>query len=568
MQPTRTARLISQNIRRNFGDFSMSAIGIIIGIATLSFFVGLRNGVKRWIHSADILPLNKVELVPPKSTIDGVMKLKTPITDDVVERIRNRKEVMAAYPKMKFAFPGLARGGKSLFGQDIQIEFIGDGIDPALVAGEKYKEPLFFKDFWKDENPKQTCRLDSECPGGRSCNARTRSCTECDGDSECAEKQVCDPITRMCLPRVSCRPKDPFLRDRDGSYVKDEQGAQIRKATPNEDCWHVSSRLTCDVRRSLCTNHCTHDDQCGKFYYCDTSLTNTCYRAVPALISRYIIEMYNGNIAPGRNWPKINDFIASQFFGLTLTALIGDSVMGASRKDIVVRKVQLVGISRAAIALGVTVPLGYVQRWNQALAIRDDDSKEILPSERHKFETYSSVVVWLRAKEDVSSFVHFSRHTLHLEQSDSSAEMVGQFIDFVGLLLSIVSLVILIISAINISHTYYMIISERRREIGVMRAVGANRWDIRFLFIGEAGILGLVGGSLGLALGRSLAYLVDLISKTMVAEFMFKPKTYFDFPWWVWVGAIGFGMLFCLLGTIFPANRAAKMEPAHALVVQ
>jgi ABC-type antimicrobial peptide transport system permease subunit len=49
---------------------------------------------------------------------------------------------------------------------------------------------------------------------------------------------------------------------------------------------------------------------------------------------------------------------------------------------------------------------------------------------------------------------------------------------------------------------------------------------------------------------------------------MFKPKTYFDFSWWVWLGAIGFGMLFCLLGTVFPSNRAAKMEPAHALVVQ
>ncbi|MDY0001838.1 MAG: FtsX-like permease family protein, partial [Polyangia bacterium] len=509
-----------------------------------------------------------VELVPPKSTIDGVMKLKTPITDEVVSQIRSRHEVMAAYPKMKFAFPGLARGGKSLFGQDIQIEFIGDGIDPALVADEKYKDPLFFKDFWKDENPKQGCRLDSECPAGRACNQSTRSCSECSGDAECGPDNLCDPTTRMCLPRATCWPRDPFVKNQDGSYATNDNGAKIRKTSPDADCWQVSGRLHCDSSRNLCTNSCQRDEQCGKFYYCDSSLTSTCYRAVPALISRYIIEMYNGNIAPGRNWPKINDFIASQFFGLTITALIGDSVMGASRKDILVRKVQLVGISRAAIGLGVTVPLGYVKRWNEALAIRDDASKEILPSERHKFETYSSIVVWLRSKNDVSSFVHFSRNTLNLEQSDSSAEMVGQFIDFVGLLLSIVSLVILIISALNISHTYYMIISERRREIGVMRAVGANRWDIRFLFIGEAGILGLAGGSIGLGLGRFLAYIVDLISKNFVAEFMFKPKTYFDFAWWVWVGAIAFGMLFCLLGTVFPANRAAKMEPAHALVVQ
>ncbi len=567
MQLLKTSRLIGKNIRRNFGHFSMSAIGIIIGIASLSFFVGLRNGVKEWIHSDDILPLNKVEIIPPKSTLKG-QKLRTPITDAVVKAIRNRKEVVAAYPKMKFAFPGLARGGRTLFGQTIQIEFIGDGIDPSLVADEHYKKPLIFKDFWAEQNPRIYCKLDSECPTGQDCNPATHSCTQCHEDSECGTGKVCEPTTRICIPSAACWPDDPYLRNQDGSYVKNKQGKRIRKHSKNEDCWHVSGHLRCDLKRHRCTDTCVRDDQCGKYNYCDTSVTRTCYRAVPALVSRYLIEMYNGNIAPGRNWPRIDDFIASQFFGLTITAVIGDSVMGAKRKNVRVRKVQLVGISRKAIALGVTVPLGYVKRWNRALAIRDSQTQKILPSERFKFETYSSVVVWLRAKEDVSSFVHYCRKSLYLDQADSSAEMVGQFIDFVGLLLGIVSLVILIISAINIAHTYYMIISERRREIGVMRAVGANRWDIRLLFVGEASLLGLIGGSLGLAIGRGLAALVDFISRNFVAEFMFKPKTYFDFTWWVWVGAVGFGVLFCLIGTIFPANQAAKMEPAHALVVR
>ena len=71
-------------------------------------------------------------------------------------------------------------------------------------------------------------------------------------------------------------------------------------------------------------------------------------------------------------------------------------------------------------------------------------------------------------------------------------------------------LVILIISAINIAHTYYMIIADRRREIGVMRAVGANRWDIRILFIGEASVLGLIGGTIGLAIGVTIVLLAVL----------------------------------------------------------
>jgi len=567
MYLAKITRLIIQNIRRNLGHFSMSAIGIIIGIASLSFFVALRNGVKVWIHSEDILPLNKIEVVPKKTSIDGPIEKFKPINDDAVERMRMRPEVMAAYPKMKFRFPGLARGGRSLFGQDIQIEFIGDGIDPKLVADEKFKKPLSFKDYWASENPKRGCKLDKECPAGKSCNRFSNSCAECESDPDCGAGKRCEPRVKMCIPALRCWPRDPYLKKQDGSYAKNAAtGKRIKKENRfHGDCWAVGKRFRCDTRTRQCTNQCTGDNQCGRYYYCDAKATNTCYHAVPALVSKYIIEMYNGNIAPGRNWPQINNFVASQFFGLVFTAAIGDSVMGAKRQDVRVRRIQLVGISRKAINLGVTVPIGYVKRWNRAFALRDE--KGILPSEEFKFSTYSSVVIWVRSKSDVSRFTHFAKK-LGFEQQDSAAEMVGNFIDFVGLLLGIVSLVILIISALNIAHTYYMIIADRRREIGVMRAVGANRWDIRILFIGEASVLGLIGGTIGLALGRTLAYFVDFISSQYVATFMFKPKTYFHFTWWVWVGAIGFGVLFCFLGTIFPANRAAKMQPAHALIIQ
>lgn len=568
MQTAKLSRLVVQNIRRNFGHFSMSAIGIIIGIASLSFFVGLRNGVKRWIHSEDILPLNKIEIIPPKSNLEiPLAQQKYVLNDEVVAKMRARPEVKDAYAKMKFAFPGLARGGKSLFGQDIQIEFIGDGIDPKLVADEPIKEPMEFKDFWIENNPKKECRFDDECPGDRICNENTHACAECDNDRECGKGKRCDPVSRMCLPILRCWPEDPHLRNQDGTYVKDEYGEKREKRSKHQDCWINGGHLSCDSKSHKCTNTCEDDADCGRYHYCDKGVTNTCYRAVPALVSRYLIEMYNGNIAPGRNWKKITDFVASQFFGFTMTAAIGDSVIGSGRKNVRVRKIQLVGISRKAIPLGVTVPLGYVKRWNRAFARRDPKTGRIQKGEVAKFKAYSSVVVWLRSKSDVTSFVHFCKR-MGFAQADSNAEMVGQFIDFVGLLLGIVSMVILLISAINIAHTYGMIISERRREIGLMRAVGADRWDIRILFIGEATVLGLLGGTLGITIGRSLGLLVDFISKEFVAEFMFKPKTYFDFSWWVWVGAIGFAVLFCLMGTIFPANRAARMEPAHALATR
>jgi hypothetical protein len=275
MHLAKISRLIFQNIRRNLGHFSMSAIGIIIGIASLSFFVALRNGVKLWIHSEDILPLNKIEVVPKKTSIDGPIEKFRPINDLAVQRMRQRPEVVAAYPKMKFQFPGLARGGRSLFGQDIQIEFIGDGIDPQLVADEKIKKPLAFKDHWAEENPKRGCKLDKECPGGRGCNRYSSSCTECDSDAECGAGKRCEPRIKMCIPALRCWPADPFLRNQDGSHAKDPKtGQRIKKKNRlHGDCWRAGNRFRCDTKTRLCTNHCTGDHQCGRYYYCDTDGT-------------------------------------------------------------------------------------------------------------------------------------------------------------------------------------------------------------------------------------------------------------------------------------------------------
>ena len=142
---------------------------------------------------------------------------------------------------------------------------------------------------------------------------------------------------------------------------------------------------------------------------------------------------------------------------------------------------------------------------------------------------------------------------------------MGLTVLVITLLFTLISLIIVGIAAVNISHTFFMIIFERKRELGLMRALGASRSDIRRMILGEATLIGLVGGALGLGLGILSCLLVDGLAAGFLPDFPFKPESFFAYPLWLFFGSVVFAVLFCWLGAILPAQRAAKMDPAQAL---
>ena len=112
---------------------------------------------------------------------------------------------------------------------------------------------------------------------------------------------------------------------------------------------------------------------------------------------------------------------------------------------------------------------------------------------------------------------------------------------------ALISVMIILIAAINIAHTFMMLISERRWEIGVLRAVGATRGHIRTVILGEAGVVGLVSGGLGLGLAYAAAQACDWYSANRIPDFPFKPETYFAFTPELVGASVGFAVLFYYL---------------------
>lgn len=275
-----------------------------------------------------------------------------------------------------------------------------------------------------------------------------------------------------------------------------------------------------------------------------------CRHFVPVIVSNHVVELYNGTLRRAHGFPKLNPDAVR---GFAFDLIIGESMVAASNKDHVVHdRGMFVGFTDKAIPLGITLPLGYVQRYNVEFGNAEDAQR------------YHSVIVEIPVKDDVAA-VAKGVEDLDLQVADSGAEEAALLIAVFMMVFGLVSAVIVGIAAVNIMHVFFMLVYERQREIGVMRAVGASKGDIGRIILGEAASLGTMAGTLGLLLAMTASTLFDYVSASYLPDFPYKPTTYFIFPWWLVLAALGFAVSFCVLGAALPARRAARMEPARVL---
>jgi putative ABC transport system permease protein len=123
----------------------------------------------------------------------------------------------------------------------------------------------------------------------------------------------------------------------------------------------------------------------------------------------------------------------------------------------------------------------------------------------------------------------------------------------------------LAVASIGIVNTLVMAILERRREIGIMKALGASDADVRGLFFAEAGAMGLVGGAVGVTLGWAIGRLINFGTNIYLERQHFPSAQIWSVPLWLVLGAIVFSIVVSLLSGLYPASRAARLDPVRAL---
>lgn len=480
MRPGRYLRLVRQSLRRHRTHFVLSSVGIVIGVATLIFFTALGVGVRQTVLE-EIFVIGQIEVVDPAGGVGSLFGAgRSGLTDRDVADLEALEGVAAAYPKMKLTMPSSARGGGSLMGRDIAIEFVGDGIPTELV--KEGADSLGFADF--------------EAP---------RSCT---GSEECFDGQEC----------------------REGT------------------CAYRS----CQVGGGA--------EQCGQNGYCDRE-EGVCALPIPVLASPTLLELYNGSVhtalqgseGMGSRLPRLTE---EMLVGFEFDIVFGQSYMGRIPEEAPNRKrARLVGFSDRAMAIGATMPIGYVERMNRQF------------SGEEAGETYHSILVEAVSNDRVAPLMQAIEEELGLGLSDRhrQAERAGVLILLLTMLFNLIAVLILAISALNITHTFSMMVVKRRAEIGLMRAVGARRRDLRALFLGEASVVGLTAGVMGFVVAWAVMGGVDALFASQVGDFPFKPESLFVVQAWMVAMGLVTALLFSWLGALLPAMKAARVEPSEAL---
>jgi putative ABC transport system permease protein len=148
------------------------------------------------------------------------------------------------------------------------------------------------------------------------------------------------------------------------------------------------------------------------------------------------------------------------------------------------------------------------------------------------------------------------------EQAKSSAESLGGFLDVIKYVMLGFAGIAVLVGVFLIVNTFSMLIAQRTRELGLLRALGADRRQVRRSVLTEAVLLGLVGSTLGLAAGIGLA--AGLIK--LMSAFGMNLKTAEMVVGWatpVTAYVVGVGVTF--LAAYLPARRAARVSPMAAL---
>ena len=199
-------------------------------------------------------------------------------------------------------------------------------------------------------------------------------------------------------------------------------------------------------------------------------------------------------------------------------------------------------------------------------AAQVNDLRDILRDSSSDKPAYSSLTVRVKSPSLVETTeaklkeLGFSAFSL-LDASKS----LRIFFSVFDLLMGIFGSLALAVATLGIINTLVMAILERRREIGVLKALGAADRDVKQLFFVEAGVMGLFGGMLGTLLGWLIGRSLTLGTNLYLHRQKLPGVDISSVPWWLVLGGIGFAVLVSLAAGLYPASRAARLDPVQAL---
>ena len=233
------------------------------------------------------------------------------------------------------------------------------------------------------------------------------------------------------------------------------------------------------------------------------------------------------------------------------------------------RKLRVAGIISTDPSAGmggggrVFIPLRVAEDLQVA---QPNDVQELVRTGGSAKPAYMQLTVRVKSPKDVlkaeEAIKKMGFNTFSLLDATRNLRLIFTVFDlFLGLFGSLA----LTVASLGIINTLVMAILERRREIGVLKALGATDRDVRCLFFAEAGAMGLFGGIAGVTLGWLIGTALTWGTSIYLRRQDLPGVKISYVPWWLAAGAIGFAVVVSLLAGLYPAGRAARLNPVEAL---
>lgn len=223
-------------------------------------------------------------------------------------------------------------------------------------------------------------------------------------------------------------------------------------------------------------------------------------------------------------------------------------------------------------AADVYIPIGEAKAWRathrgmmEQVALRLARRSGLLAAE--ETEGYQAATVRVNDPAAMKGVVDALRgRGFNVVGLFTELDEIRTFFLIVNSALGLLGGISLLVASFGIANTMIMSILERTREIGIMKAIGAEDREIKLIFFVEAAVIGLAGG----ILGSLAAWGIDKVANRLVYAFLLQPRgesfiNFFSLPPYLWLGAILFAVIVAVIAALYPAARAARIDPVRAL---
>lgn len=244
--------------------------------------------------------------------------------------------------------------------------------------------------------------------------------------------------------------------------------------------------------------------------------------------------------------------------------IIADKSFANIKEEPLNLKVKVVGVINEKVneTESVTTTIGVADKINKFMKNNEYTYSKVGPT---------TISVNVKNASDVKTINEYIQKDLGYTtfSLEDVAERVKSVFIVVKSILAIGGAIVLFVAALGVINTMVMSIYERTKSIGVMKAVGASKGDIKAIFLVESGAIGFIGGVLG-----TLFSLFNLVVIKAIATYVLKSKgvtdtsflgNVFASPLRICLITISFAIIITILAGLYPSSRAAKLNPIDAL---